>query len=186
MPAPIKLSFTSALLSKLPEKIITDGSCTTVKNPNIFFPEDGSDYSEARKVCSACPLVAMCLEYAMANENDGFWGGMSPEERLAINLEPVVSPEVRREAAEVRAVISSTMTVAQMAIKLDVTQRTVYRYKKKLREESELESPTWIFSTSQTAAFVQALNNSSEEAVFVEESYDDFAEEDPTGLSQTA
>lgn len=186
MPAPIKLSFTSAMLSKLPEKIITDGSCTTVKNPDIFFPEDGVDYAEAREVCSGCPLVAICLEYAMANENDGFWGGTTPEERLAINLEPVISPEVRREAAEVRAVISSTMTVAQMAHKLDVTERTVYRYKKKLREELEIESPTWIFSTSLTAAFVQALNNSADDAVFDHESSDSFDDNDGSGLSQTA
>jgi hypothetical protein len=72
-----------------------------------------------------------------------------------------------------------------MALKLDVTERTVYRYKAKLREELALESPTWIFSTSDTAAFVQALNQAQLDQDFDSSTHlegDDF----DSGFSQTA
>jgi WhiB family redox-sensing transcriptional regulator len=50
-----------------------------------WFPkrdEEISDYTDARRVCSTCPVIAECLEWATAvNEPAGMWGGMTTRER---------------------------------------------------------------------------------------------------------
>lgn len=39
-------------------------------------------YKEAKKLCGMCPVQDTCLAYAMeANEPEGVWGGLTPDER---------------------------------------------------------------------------------------------------------
>ena len=41
-----------------------------------------SHYKEAKQLCSICPVAKTCLEYALvANETEGVWGGLTPQER---------------------------------------------------------------------------------------------------------
>lgn len=50
----------------------------------IFFPEinDSSYYtSMAKMICSGCPLIQKCRDYAIHNLVDGIWGGMTKRER---------------------------------------------------------------------------------------------------------
>lgn len=35
----------------------------------------------AKSICQTCQVVSPCLEYALANESYGIWGGMSETER---------------------------------------------------------------------------------------------------------
>ena len=35
-------------------------------------------------LCSRCPIVTACREYAIAHEGYGIWGGTSPEERARV------------------------------------------------------------------------------------------------------
>lgn len=35
-----------------------------------------------RDICDECIVKEPCLEYALENESDGFWGGMTPRQRL--------------------------------------------------------------------------------------------------------
>jgi hypothetical protein len=38
-------------------------------------------YTEAKKVCSTCPVSGYCLDYAIENnEQYGVWGGKTPKE----------------------------------------------------------------------------------------------------------
>ena len=58
-------------------------SCAQV-DPEIFFPELDSLWkvAEAKKICSECPVILECLNYAVANKfKEGIWGGLSPTER---------------------------------------------------------------------------------------------------------
>lgn len=51
---------------------------------DVFYPvASGPDATgEAERVCRDCPVRAMCLEYALDNDEQyGMWGGMDPEER---------------------------------------------------------------------------------------------------------
>jgi WhiB family redox-sensing transcriptional regulator len=61
-----------------------DAKCknnTTVK----FFPEKGSNGTEAKKFCESCPVRIDCLQYALDNIIiEGIWGGKSGWERRLI------------------------------------------------------------------------------------------------------
>jgi WhiB family redox-sensing transcriptional regulator len=75
---------------------MADGLCRDVP-PSMFFPSDGVGVERARKVCGECPVLAPCLEYALAHRIDhGVWGGTSERERRRI---------LRRRKLSVNAVI---------------------------------------------------------------------------------
>ncbi len=65
----------------------------------IFFPDEPgeSETHMAKAVCSCCPVVVACLEYALTHrELDGIWGGHSELDRRR------VVRERRRAAFNVR------------------------------------------------------------------------------------
>lgn len=56
--------------------------------------EDEDESEEAKAICNGtfdgtpCPLLALCLEFAMVNnERYGVWGGMRPDERADLRKE---------------------------------------------------------------------------------------------------
>ena len=54
-------------------------------NPAQFFPSDGLGVEAAQRVCAACPVRVVCLEYALTNRIEhGVWGGASERERRRI------------------------------------------------------------------------------------------------------
>ena len=59
-----------------------DGACTTV-DPEIFFGDSRDHpFGEAIAVCSTCPVIDQCLDYAItANIRYGVWGGLTPSQR---------------------------------------------------------------------------------------------------------
>jgi WhiB family redox-sensing transcriptional regulator len=51
----------------------------------IFYPDPEEDGSEAKAVCSVCPVRQPCLEWALSNrEKEGVWGGATERERRRI------------------------------------------------------------------------------------------------------
>lgn len=61
-----------------------DALCTQVGG-DIFFPEKGESTAPAKKVCSHCPVINECLEWAITNDEQwGVFGGMSLRERRKI------------------------------------------------------------------------------------------------------
>jgi WhiB family redox-sensing transcriptional regulator len=66
------------------EQWMTDAECLDA-DPEIFFPEVGSNGLDAKKVCVRCPVIQECLEYAMYhNIDDGVWGGLSGVSRIKL------------------------------------------------------------------------------------------------------
>jgi len=58
-------------------------------DPDAWFPTEtpgmGPSYTVARKLCNRCPVQALCLEYAIANnEAHGLWGGLTHRERVKL------------------------------------------------------------------------------------------------------
>lgn len=57
---------------------------------HIFFPAKDSERPQARMrreqkaklVCSKCPVLVSCRDYARQNPQFGIWGGETEEERL--------------------------------------------------------------------------------------------------------
>lgn len=61
-----------------------EGLCAQT-DPGAFYPEKGHSPKPAKKVCAACPVRALCLEYALVHdERFGVWGGLSERERRAL------------------------------------------------------------------------------------------------------
>ena len=55
-------------------------------DPEMFFPGTGGNrhmdtYAEARRVCARCPVTLQCLEDALAHEEWGMRGGLTPDEQ---------------------------------------------------------------------------------------------------------
>ena len=63
-----------------------DASCRSTA-PDLFFPVGTTGpaldhIAAAKAVCTACPVQAPCLEFALeTNQDAGVWGGTSEEER---------------------------------------------------------------------------------------------------------
>lgn len=52
---------------------------------DLWFPERGGDFLEAKRICQQCPVRVECLEYALAHdERFGLWGGLSERGRREI------------------------------------------------------------------------------------------------------
>lgn len=59
-----------------------DGAlCREVGDPDLWFPEKGGPANSARAVCNVCPLREKCLDWAIANNEVGIWGGTSERQR---------------------------------------------------------------------------------------------------------
>lgn len=56
--------------------------CTTM-DPELFHPlhDDGVEAAQATAACWRCPARAECLEWALANDEQGVWGGTTDFER---------------------------------------------------------------------------------------------------------
>ena len=61
-----------------------DANCKNM-DVNLFFPEYGGNYLPfVKEVCSSCSVIEECLWYANEMKSDeGFFGGMTPEQRRA-------------------------------------------------------------------------------------------------------
>ncbi len=64
---------------------LKDAVCRKVKDPDIFFPSVGArahqQINQTRIICSMCAVQQDCLDYAVAHNEKGFWGGKSEKER---------------------------------------------------------------------------------------------------------
>ncbi|HUY43826.1 MAG TPA: WhiB family transcriptional regulator [Acidimicrobiales bacterium] len=66
---------------------MADGKCRDYP-AEVFFPRDGLGVLAAQRICKTCPVMAQCLEYALAQHVDhGVWGGCSERERRRLARE---------------------------------------------------------------------------------------------------
>jgi WhiB family redox-sensing transcriptional regulator len=63
---------------------LPDRACNGA-DPRIFYPPMRKSYGPARAICAGCPHRQPCLDWALeTRQGFGFWGGATPEERLAM------------------------------------------------------------------------------------------------------
>ena len=61
------------------------------EDPALFFPMGNAgaeldQIAEAKAVCHRCEVVETCLKWAIeSHQDDGVWGGLSADERRALN-----------------------------------------------------------------------------------------------------
>jgi WhiB family redox-sensing transcriptional regulator len=66
------------------------GNCADPAVPTrVFFPGRGDQESleAARAICTDCPVRQRCLEYGLATNSSGIWGGLSELERQQLRGE---------------------------------------------------------------------------------------------------
>ena len=76
----------------LHKRLMLEGACLDV-DPDIFFPDTGGKKLPRAKInlavdiCSRCPVIKECLEWALTNEDHGIWGGKTSTERDRLRKE---------------------------------------------------------------------------------------------------
>ena len=81
--APAELVALGSLVTAAPDWV--DDALCAQTDPDSFFPEKGGSTREAKAVCTRCPVQTECLDYALANDERGIWGGLSERERRRIS-----------------------------------------------------------------------------------------------------
>ena len=61
------------------------GTCEDDSNPNRWFRHGGNWY-DLRETCFYCPVKDECLEWAVQNDEAGFWGGYTRAERRELKV----------------------------------------------------------------------------------------------------
>lgn len=53
--------------------------------PDLWFPAEGDNPRDAKRICARCPVTDECLRWALDHdERFGVWGGLSARERRAL------------------------------------------------------------------------------------------------------
>lgn len=71
----------------VPAVLVEKRECTLDDNPLFFSENDPSRLRakfaelEAKAICRRCPVQVACLEYALAADEWGIWGGTTRDER---------------------------------------------------------------------------------------------------------
>lgn len=67
---------------------ITQAICRNVRDPDIFFPSVGGkgrqQAAHTKLICEMCPVQQDCLDYAIAHDEEGFWGGKTKTDRESL------------------------------------------------------------------------------------------------------
>lgn len=48
---------------------------------DYWYSDNLADRMFAKKICATCPVINLCLEYAIAAKEQGIWGGMTRQQR---------------------------------------------------------------------------------------------------------
>lgn len=107
-------------------------------DPDAFFPEHGPDMraniAAAKRICQDCPVRSDCLAYALANPDVvGIWGGLTDAER---RREPRQGRRAkpRPHDREIVRLSRAGLSAEQIAVRLDISPRTVQRARTRHRE----------------------------------------------------
>ena len=69
------------------KKLFEQGACQGI-DTSIFYPDkDVFTHDEERmfqRMCTDCPIMMACLEWALVHERYGVWGGTTPAQRSRI------------------------------------------------------------------------------------------------------
>ena len=66
---------------------IEQALCRKFNDPEIWFPNEAGksdEGQEAKDICKQCLVIDACLEWALANNEQGIWGGMGSSQRARL------------------------------------------------------------------------------------------------------
>lgn len=77
----------SFVRTPLPPFAVDERRACFGKDPNLFFPERGSNTLPAKTICRSCPFVDECLAYALPLVDlHGVWGATTTDERITMRI----------------------------------------------------------------------------------------------------
>jgi hypothetical protein len=111
----------------------TKSACVS-SNPSIFDGETIADILIAKKICGECPIQVLCRDWASKTQEYGVWGGLTPLERkkYAKSSHTIDIGEIRMLESNRGRLLSNT-PASKLATEFDVTERTIYRWRKKIQ-----------------------------------------------------
>jgi len=124
------------LLAVLNTPTFPEAKCAQ-EDPDFFFPDSKVEWEERherlQELCNSCIHKAACLSFAINNhETDGFWGGMTPQERGHLMTK---KEDGTRRFREIQEYLSRGLTKEEIASKLNIQlaslERTLDRAKRK-------------------------------------------------------
>jgi DNA-binding NarL/FixJ family response regulator len=124
------------LLSLLNTPSFPQAKCVG-EDPDFFFPVSQVELEERiqrlRQICGSCIHEDPCRKFAMNNEEEnGFWGGTTPDERYLLSKNKEVGS---RRLREIEALLSQGYSKRDVArilnVQLASIERTLDRAKKK-------------------------------------------------------
>lgn len=86
-----------------------EGSCVPLPYSDIdriFFISKGQKPKEAKELCSKCPVVTECLQYAVTYSVQGVWAGTTRKDRDALVDMGLVTPGVQVEEHNISKMLS--------------------------------------------------------------------------------
>lgn len=108
---------------------MADALCAQT-DPDLWFPEAGHTYTDAKKICAACPVQQQCTEQAQLVERGlshpyrhGAWGGLTPRPRAKQAAH--TATELRN--AEILRLTAAGWDAEPIADHLGISDRTVWR-----------------------------------------------------------
>jgi len=102
--------------------------------PTVFDGETLEDILTAKKTCDACPIQALCRDWASKTQEYGVWGGLTPLERKKYSkgTRTLDIGEIRMLESNRGRLLSNT-PASKLAAEFEVTERTIYRWRKKIQ-----------------------------------------------------
>jgi len=107
------------------------------EDPDFFFPDSKVEWElrmeRLQQLCGSCIHKTACLSFAIDNQEiDGFWGGMTPDERSHLITK---KEDGTRRFREIQEYLSRGLTKEEIARKLEIQlaslERTLERAKRK-------------------------------------------------------
>lgn len=117
---------------------LADAACRNTAQPDAFFPGgkggrptryEAELVADAIEMCESCPARVRCLEWAMAWNEEGIWGGTTDEERRLARDEPLTQDQRRHHVQRLHA---EGLTDGLIAKELRVSRTVVYNDRRAL------------------------------------------------------
>ena len=125
------------LLALINAPSFSEAKCMEESDLDFFFPTSQVELEKRlprlRQLCSSCIHKTACLSFAIDNhEEDGFWGGMTPQERTHLMKKKEAGTRRFREITEYLSQgFSKKEIAARLKIQVASIDRTLERAKRK-------------------------------------------------------
>jgi WhiB family redox-sensing transcriptional regulator len=110
----------------------SQASCAGIATEE-YYPDDRgnsrgtSRNSTLRRVCESCPIISDCANYALVNEQEGFWGGLSARARRDIRRKHNIDEPTYNSPFNDANILAARKAQAQLLVNTEDEHATTNR-----------------------------------------------------------